>query len=255
MRTGIPLHLIDPNQNNPRKVYTRIEELADTIFECGLINNLLVKKKEDGRFEIRAGHRRWKALVMLMEQGRIEDDYAVPCFVTDREGDIEAIVENMQREPLPPWEDGASYERLVEKYGMTHEQIGKAIGRSRSHVTKSVSISRGLSMKIVPILIRIGSAGPNFNELIRLAQMTDKVTSQPDHDKQRKWLESFVTRGSKGSGRKKYKTTRYYSDRLRSLERMEFSGEVEVVIQAVVRYLNGEPMVLPHFENQKEVRA
>jgi ParB/RepB/Spo0J family partition protein len=253
MRTSIPLHLIDPNPNNPRKVYTRIEELADTIFECGLINNLVVKRAGD-RFEVRAGHRRRKALLLLVEQGRIQDDHPVPCFVIDREGDIEAIVENVQREPLPPWEDGAAYERLVEKYGMTHEQIGKAIGRSRSHVTKSITISRGLSPKIVPVLIRIGSAGPNFLELLRLAQMTDKVTSQPDHDKQRKWLESFVTRGTKGR-KKKYKTTRYYSDRLRALERMEFSRDIEVVVQAVVRYLNGEPMVLPHLETEKEVRA
>lgn len=253
MRTNIPLNLIDPNPRNDRKVFQRIEELADTIFECGLIHNIVVKRvpaDPESRYEVRAGDRRRRALLLLVEQGRIKENYPVPCYIIESDGELESIIENVQREPLPPWEDGASYDRLVDGRGMTHEQIGKSIGKSRSHVTKSIAISRGLSPKIIPVLVRIGSAGPNFLELLRLSQMIDRHTQGPDHEKQRGWLEALLARGSKKGG-KKYKTRRYYHDRLRSLERMEFPSEVESVVQAIVRFLNGETMMLPHQEKEK----
>jgi len=250
MRIQIPLHLIDTNSENPRKTFQRIAELAETIFECGLIHNLVVKKvpptagQAEGRYEVKAGERRRMALLLLAKEERIPPDYPVPCYVIDGDGEIESIIENIQREPLPPWEDGASFDRLVDRRGMTHDQIAKAIGKSRAHVTHCIRISRGLSPKIIPILIRIGSAGPNFIEILKISQMVDRLTLGPDHDKQRAWLESFVSRGS-GARRKKYKTRRYYNDRLRELERMEFSSEVDTVVQAVVRYLNGEVLSLP----------
>lgn len=241
----VPLSLIDPNTTNPRKAFLHIKELADAIEVVGLLQNLVVKEKPGGRYEVKAGDRRRLALLRLVAEKRLPPDPNVRCFVISGSGDIETVVENVQRDALPPWEDGDSFNRLVEQRGMTHDEIGKAIGKSRSHVSMCIRIHRGLSEKLIPVLFRIGAAGPNVLQLLEVSKMVDKDTLGPDHEKQMKWLQSFVTRGVKKDGKKRYKTRRYYQDRLRILERMDFPKEVDDVVQAIVRYLNGEEMTLP----------
>lgn len=240
----IPLTLLDPNTTNARTKFLHIGELADAIFAVGQLQNIVVRPVGE-RFEVKAGDRRRLAFHRLVEQGRAPPDVLVRCLVIAGNGELESLVENIQREGLPPWDDGAAFDRLVSELGMTHESIGKAIGKSRSHVGQCIRICRGLSKKVIPILLRIGGAGPNFLQLLELAKVLDKDTLLPDDDKQVKWLEAFLTRGMRREGKKRYKTRRYYQDRLRVLERMEFPKDVDEVVQAVVRFLNGEEMQLP----------
>jgi len=257
MTRDIALGLIDPNPDNPRKTYHRIQELAATIEGLGLLQNLVVIQHGGGppeppRFMLRAGHRRLRAMLLLVERKSPgwTLETKVPCHILQpgKEGDLEALVENIQREATYPWEEGASFDRIVQTQGLTFEEIGKQIGRSRSQVSLRVRISRGLSPKLVPILVRIGSAGPNVNDLDKLAAMTDKDTLGADHDKQRAWLERYLTTEPKK--RKKYKTRQMMDERIRKLDEMKLPENIRAIIDSVIRYLGGEDLVLPGFTDR-----
>lgn len=259
----IELGLIDPNPENPRKTFQRIGDLAATIEGLGLLQNLVVVRRvvphlqsEPGgvpgsvRFLLRSGERRLRAMRLLVEKGRPgwTLEKKIPCLVLGREsiGELEALVENVQRQDLPPWEEGARFARIIEGCGLTAQEIGKQIGKSRSYVNLLVRIARGLSPKIIPILSRIGGAGPNLTELDALAGLTDKDTMGPDHDKQRKWLENFLTVDPK-KRRRKNKTRKNLEDRLHRLEEMDMPETVRAIVDAIVKYLDGEEFVLPEF--------
>jgi ParB/RepB/Spo0J family partition protein len=246
-----PLNLIDPNPENARKTFPRIPDLAATIEGLGLLENLVVIKKSDGRYELRAGERRLRAMLLLISQGSpgwtLERQVACKVLDDGSDGELEALVENIQREPLAPWEDGAAFDRIVQRKGLTFQQIGEQIGKSRSHVSLLVRISRGLSPKLIPILTRIGKNGTvGLRQLDKMASMIDQDTLGPDHDKQRKWLEAHLTAEPK-KRRKKYRTRRALEDRMRALEKIDMPENVRAIADAIVRYLEGEELVLPEF--------
>ena len=256
MILDVPLRLIDPNPENARKSFVRIADLAATIDGLGLLQNLVVVKKigaEEGRFELRAGERRFRAMLLLISQERPgwTIDREVPCKVLEGEGqgegELEALVENIQREALAPWEDGAAFDRIVQSKGLTFQQIGEQIGKSRSHVSLLVRISRGLSPKLIPILTRIGKNGSvGIRHLDKMASMIDKDTLGPDHEKQRKWLESYLSAPPK-ERRRKYRTRKTLEERMRKLSNMDMPENVRAIADSIIRYLEGEELVLPEF--------
>jgi ParB family chromosome partitioning protein len=252
----IPLGLIDPNPQNPRKTFHRIQDLAATIEGLGLLQNLVVVRKGE-RYELRAGERRLRAMNFLVEKKSPgwSHEKKISCLVLGREsvGELEAIVENGQRQDLPPWEEGARFARIVEGCGLTAQEIGKQIGKSRSYVNLLIRISRGLSPKIVPILARIGSAGPNLTELDELAGISDKDTLGPDHEKQKKWLEKFLN--VETTKRRRRKSRSDIAGRVRMLEDMDMPETVRHIVDAVVHYLQGGPFVLPEFVKRGGVFA
>ena len=258
----IPLGILDENPDNPRKTFHHIPELAATIEEMGLLQNLVVVRKGgpavDGinRYELRAGGRRLRAMKLLAADNRPgwTPDRLISCKVLEKsDGDLEALAENSHREDLPPWEDGAAYDRIVQNHGITHSEIGRQIGKSQSHVSRLVRIARGVSPKLIPVLSRIGKAGPNILELEKLALMVDKDTLGPDHDKQRKWLEVYLTVPSGKKKIKPNKNRRYFEDRLRKLENMELPEHISAIVESIVRYLGGENFVLPEFASKTKI--
>lgn len=245
----IPLGLIDPNPDNPRKTFHRLADLAATIESLGLLQNLLVVPKSGGRFVLRDGERRLRAMKLLVERKSPgwTENRPISCQVLEKEsvGELEAFVANGQRESLLPWDEGARLDKIVELHGLTADEIGRQIGKSRSYVTLLIRIARGLSPKIVPILIRVGSSGPNMSELGKLAAIIDKNTLGPDHERQRKWLESFLTVTPKR--KRKYRTRQDLHLRLRKLEDIEMPEHARAIVDSVIRYMQGEEFVLPEF--------
>ncbi len=134
----LPIEKIYPNPEQPRVDIGDLKELSSSIKQNGVLEPILVKpNREDGTWMIIAGERRWRAsnLAGLEE---------VPCIELDLDeqsiAEI-ALVENLQRKDLNIWEiaDGLAY--LSEKFGYTHEEISKKIGKSRSTVTESLTIA------------------------------------------------------------------------------------------------------------------
>ena len=132
----IPIEDIDPNPNQPRQSMGDLAELTASIREKGVLEPLLVRKFE-GRFQIIAGERRYRA---AQEAGLAE----LPCVIRDS-SDAEtmeiALIENLQRKDLSPFEEADGLRVLAEKYGYTHEDMAEKIGKSRSTITESLSLT------------------------------------------------------------------------------------------------------------------
>jgi len=129
---------IEPNKSQPRTDFDEqsIASLADSIREHGLLQPILVRPLQNGGYQIVAGERRWRACRML---GMSE----VPVLIrelSDRETAQIALIENLQRENLNPVEEAAGYKDLMEKYGMTQDDVAKTVGKSRSSVANSLRL-------------------------------------------------------------------------------------------------------------------
>ncbi|HKM28829.1 MAG TPA: ParB/RepB/Spo0J family partition protein [Anaerovoracaceae bacterium] len=133
----VNIHHIKPNENQPRKNFDeeKIEDLANSIKEHGIIQPLVVRKK-DNDYEIVAGERRWRA-------ARKAELKEVPCIVrefTDEQNMLIAIIENMQREDLNPIEEAEGLQRMVSHFGLTQEEVSKSVGKSRPYITNSLRL-------------------------------------------------------------------------------------------------------------------
>ncbi|HEC29339.1 MAG TPA: ParB/RepB/Spo0J family partition protein [Gammaproteobacteria bacterium] len=107
-----------------------LEELADSIREQGLVQPIVVRPVGQGKYEIIAGERRWRAAQMA----GLQEVPAVVRNVNDRAAIAMALIENIQRENLNPMEESRSLHRLMEEFELTQQQAAEAVGRSRSGV-------------------------------------------------------------------------------------------------------------------------
>ena len=128
---------VEPNREQPRKNFNQesLEELSESIKTYGIIQPIVVSK-EDGYYAIIAGERRWRAAKLA----GLEE---VPAII--RESDEQtnreiSLIENIQREDLNPYEKALGIRSLMDKYGMTQEEVSKKIGKSRSSVSNTVRI-------------------------------------------------------------------------------------------------------------------
>ena len=108
-----------------------LAELADSIREQGIMQPILVRPVDGGRFEIIAGERRWRAA----QRAGLREVPALIRAVPDQAALALSLIENIQREDLNPLEEAQGLARLIDEFGLTHEAAAKAVGRSRSAVT------------------------------------------------------------------------------------------------------------------------
>jgi ParB family transcriptional regulator, chromosome partitioning protein len=141
--TGVGLMIaveqIETNREQPRSAIGELADLAASIQRHGVLEPLLVRRmgeEAQGKFQLIAGERRFHAAI---EAGLVE----VPCIemaVTDQQALELALIENLQRKDLTPFEEAEGFRSLVEKYGYSHEEVATAVGRSRSSVTESLKL-------------------------------------------------------------------------------------------------------------------
>lgn len=129
---------IEPNRDQPRKVFSEeaLNELADSIREHGVLQPLLVRPLPTGGYQLVAGERRWRA-------SRMAGLREVPVVIRDmgEEQAMEiALIENLQREDLNAIEEASGYKLLMERYGMTQEQVAKRVGKSRPAVANALRL-------------------------------------------------------------------------------------------------------------------
>ena len=133
----IPIEKIFRDENQPRKEFDKekIEELAQSINKNGLIQPLILTKKDDNNYNLVAGERRWRA-------AQIANLKTLPALLlpTDLDKDEISLIENIQRENLKVTEEANAYQRLIEKNNYTHDQLSKIVGKSRSHITNLLRI-------------------------------------------------------------------------------------------------------------------
>ncbi len=133
---SVPVDRIDPNPRQPRANPTEdIESLAASIGKVGVLQPVLVRER-DGRYELIAGQRRWMAAVAAgLER--------IPAIIMDADDATSleiALVENLQRRNLNPVEEARAILHLSEDFGMTHEEIGQAMGVDRATITNKLRL-------------------------------------------------------------------------------------------------------------------
>ena len=131
---------VEPRSDQPRKTFTHesLEQLADSIGQFGVLQPIIVRESKflQGTYEIIAGERRWRASKMA---GLSE----IPAVILDGD-DLKAaqvaVIENVQREDLNPVEEAMAYDVLIDRYGLTQEQVAKQVGKNRSTVTNMLRL-------------------------------------------------------------------------------------------------------------------
>ena len=178
----LPVDLIVPNPQQPRRVFDEqgLVALADSLKERGVLQPVLVRPVPGGTYELIAGERRWRA-------ARLAELESVPALV--RPGDdvasLElALIENMAREDLNPLDEARACAALVEELGLTRDEVGRRVGRSR------VAISNLLRLLDLPdlalMLIEDGSLTEGHGRALLMA---------PDHDARRRLAREAATKG------------------------------------------------------------
>ncbi len=134
----LSLHEIVPCASQPRKYFSeeQLKELAASIQEKGIVQPLVVRPMRDGRYEIVAGERRWRAAKMLS----LETVPAVVRTYTDADAMTIALIENIQRENLNPMEEAEAFSLLKEKFKLSQEELAKSLGKSRSGLANSLRL-------------------------------------------------------------------------------------------------------------------
>jgi ParB family chromosome partitioning protein len=177
----IPIEQIDPNPNQPRQVMGDLSELIASVVEKGILEPLIVRQRGE-RFQIVAGERRYHAAV----QAGLRDLPVVVRDVDDPEMLEIALIENLQRKDLTPFEEAEALYGLAASCGYTHEDLARRLGKSRTSVTES------LALNTMPEEIR---------NLCRLADISSKslllqVVRQDSPDK----MSALVEKIASGAG-------------------------------------------------------
>jgi len=178
----IPIDRLEPNPDQPRIEVGDLSELAASIKEKGVLEPLLVRPSQvGGRFMIISGERRYRASLIA---GLKE----LPCIemeVDDRAVAEIALIENLQRKDLTAFEEAEGLQALADRFGYTHEEIARKIGKSRTSVTEALSINN------IPADIREQCRHADISSKSMLLQ----IVRQPDAESMRRLVEKIIQQG------------------------------------------------------------
>jgi ParB family chromosome partitioning protein len=178
----IPLEKLDPNPEQPRVDFGDLTELTASIAEKGVLEPLLVKPNRiTGRWMIIAGERRFRSA----QRAGLKE---VPCVEMEvDEGTIAeiALIENMQRKDLTVWEEADGLLALTERFGYTHDDVARKVGKSRTTVTEAMAIAR------IPIEVREICKEGDINAKSSLLQ----IVRQPDDETMLSLAKQIASKG------------------------------------------------------------
>lgn len=134
----LDISMVYPNEDQPRKVFDeeKINILSDSIKAYGVLQPIVVKPDENGKYMIIAGERRYRA-------SRAANKESIPAVIKDlpiRDIMEIALIENLQREDLNPIEEALAYKSLIDNHNVTQEEISDAVGKSRPHITNTIRL-------------------------------------------------------------------------------------------------------------------
>ena len=134
----IPVGDLSPNPHQPRVHFDEesLSDLAASIRQIGVLQPLLVRQLPDGSYQLIAGERRWRAA----QQAGLATVPAVVKTTDDMASVEQALVENLHRQDLAPLEEAGAYQQLIDDFSLTHDDVAKRVGKSRSSITNSLRL-------------------------------------------------------------------------------------------------------------------
>jgi ParB family chromosome partitioning protein len=134
----VPVSAVEPNPHQPRASFDEetLQSLTASIREVGVLQPVLVRDMEGGRYELIAGERRWRAA----KRAGLQVIPAIVRTVSDLARVEHALIENLHRQDLNPLEEAGAYQQLIEDFGLTHEQLSSRVGKSRAAITNTLRL-------------------------------------------------------------------------------------------------------------------
>ncbi len=178
----IPVNSIEANEHQPRTSFDEeaLVSLAASIREVGVLQPILVRDLGDGRYQLIAGERRWRAAKRVGLP-------SIPVIVrtaTESERLEHALIENLHRQDLNPMEEASAYQQLIEEFGLTHEKLSSRVGKSRAAITNA---------------LRLFQLPPSVQDLLRSGQINSgharALLSTPDRSFQEALSKRIVSDG------------------------------------------------------------
>ncbi len=150
---------IEPNRNQPRKQFDEeaLAALSESIREYGVLQPILVRRQENGFYQLLAGERRWRA-------ARMAKCKTIPAVIRDLDDQASmevALIENLQREDLNPMEEAMGYQELMDLFGLTQEALANKMGRSRPAIANALrllNLSDGVKKLVADRKLSVGHA-------------------------------------------------------------------------------------------------
>src|SRR5215210_5781337 len=133
----LPIEFIEPNAEQPRTQLGNIEELAASVREKGVLEPILVRQIAPNRYQIISGERRYRAATLA----GLDEIPAIELDVDDREQLEIALIENIQRKDLTPFEEAEGFYALQQRFSYTHEKISQVVGKSRITITETLLLN------------------------------------------------------------------------------------------------------------------
>lgn len=195
---------IEPNRDQPRKIFSEeaLNELADSIREHGVLQPLLVRPLPGGSYQLVAGERRWRASRMAGLQ-----EAPVVIREMDEEQAMEiALIENLQREDLNAIEEATGYKQLMERYGMTQEQVAKRVGKSRPAIANALRLLN-LPQKVMD-MVGEGEVSPGHARALLAFDDQDRIVEIAQKVKTGKYSVRDIERMAKNQDEKKEKAAK-----------------------------------------------
>ena len=248
----IPLAAIEPDPSQPRSTMGDLDDLVASIRDKGVLEPILVRPRPAGEegeippsgvlYRIISGERRYRA----SQEAGLYEVPAIEMEVTDEEALEIALIENLQRKDLTPFEEAEGYRMLAESHGYTHEEISESVGKSRTVVTESLSLLQmpprvrdtvqALGITSKSLLLEVLKAGSEGEMIDLLEEVARRGLNRDD-------LRQRLRRGDKGgkSGRRKPYVFRFKApDRTFSLALSFRQSEVdpEDLIRALEQILS-----------------
>jgi ParB family chromosome partitioning protein len=164
--TKIDITKIYPNESQPRKVFDseKISLLSESIKNYGVLQPIVVKPDENGKYMIIAGERRYRASKMA----RIKEMPAIIKDIPMKDIMEIALIENLQREDLNCIEEAIAYKSLIEHYDVTQEEISEAVGKSRPHITNTIRLLN-LEKEVIDMIENGDITAGHGKALLRIA--------------------------------------------------------------------------------------
>jgi ParB family chromosome partitioning protein len=200
----IAVDKLSANKYQPRQEFReeKLKELADSIKEQGILQPIVARKMNDGKFEIVSGERRWRAAQMA----GLHDVPVILRNIDDKKSLELAIIENIQRDDLNPIEEAEAYQKLAEMYSLTHQQIGQRVGKDRvtiSNMMRLLSLTKECRQMLLENKITLGHAkvllsveeGAQQNKLAR--KIENEKWSVRELEKQVKGLQKVKSGANK----------------------------------------------------------
>jgi ParB family transcriptional regulator, chromosome partitioning protein len=269
MREEVPFSALVPTAKQARQQYTRLDELADSIFTHGLLHNLVCRRKSDGTIELVAGERRRRAIAILMlepedqvkQYGRFIGGWeaaalksgsahgGIPVFMLPSSADETAhLIENIQREELWPWEYGRYLAAWYEA-GYTQEWIAERICKQQTEVSKFLRLGTMLSPKVTEAIEKTGDRHLlGKKQLLKISKLYDDVLKEPLHTRQVEEFEKLLGKVQvyKTPDESRSERIRVH-DRALKLGRMKLPGHAKPYVREIYEYLFGPDYKRPNF--------